>query len=424
VSSNRNFSTTETQRLGKSNPPSPNLRAPSEAGGNVVLFKELEFYQERKASEHTAGDAFMVQKDSEKNRLLAVLSDGLGSGVKANILANMTARMAIKFAETDTDFVHYAKVIMNALPVCQVRKIAYSTFTVVDCRPDGSVQIVEQDNPPFILLRNGEPTEIPFQEYSSTQDDYRKLRVYRFMAEPEDRIIFFSDGVSEAGTGSTPYPLGWRNEGCAAFVREEVANTPKISARILAERVVRAAMQKEPDRKAHDDITCGILYFRTPRQTLLASGPPFSEKKDKEYAEIIRSFPGTKIICGGTSANIVARELAMEITTNLFHFRRSNLPPISQMDGMDLVTEGILTLTETLNLLQGKNPPIQPNAATLLKDQLINSDIIHILVGTKINQAHQDPNLPVELEIRRSLMRRIATTLKEQYFKDVRLEFI
>ncbi|MDF7808545.1 SpoIIE family protein phosphatase [Pontiellaceae bacterium B12219] len=388
------------------------------------LFKELEFHQVRKASEHTAGDAYMVQKDAENNRLLAVLSDGLGSGVKANILANMTARMAIRFAETDTDFVHYAKVIMNALPVCQVRRIAYSTFTVVDCRPDGSVQIVEQDNPPFILLRNGEPAEIPFQEYSSEQGDYRKLRVYRFVAEPEDRIIFFSDGVTEAGMGSAPYPLGWRTQGCSAFVRGMVADNPEISARILAEQVVRAALQKEPDRKAHDDISCGVLYFRTPRQTLLASGPPFSEKKDREYADIIRSFPGTKIISGGTSADIVARELNLEITTDLFRFRRSNLPPISKMEGMDLVTEGILTLTEVLNLLQGKNPPIQPNAATLLKDQLINSDEIHILVGTKINQAHQDPNLPMELEIRRSLMRRIATTLQEDYFKEVRLEFI
>jgi len=397
-----------------------------DAGTGILkpLFKELEFHQVRKHSQHTAGDAFMVHKDSKNNRLLTVLSDGLGSGVKANILANMTARMAIKFAEADTDFVHYAKIIMNSLPVCQVRKIAYATFTVVDCRPDGSVQIVEQGNPPFILLRDGESVEIPWKEYGGSLGDYRKLRVYRFNAQPEDRIIFFSDGVTEAGMGAAATPLGWRNKGCADFIRNVVSNDPMVSARVLAQHVVRGALQNEPTRQACDDITCGVLYFRTPRCTLLASGPPFSKQRDPDYAHIIHSFEGTKIISGGTSADIVARELGVGIKTDLFSFRGSGLPPISHMEGIDLVTEGILTLTETLNLLEGKPSPAQKNAATLMNELLLNSDVIHILVGTQINQAHQDPSLPMELEIRRSLMRRIATTLEERYLKEVKLEFI
>jgi len=388
------------------------------------LFKELEFHQVRKATEHTAGDAFMVHKDAKTNRLLAVLSDGLGSGVKANILANMTARMAIKFAEAGTDFVHYAQVIMNSLPVCQVRKISYATFTVVECQPDGSVQIIEQGNPPFILLRGGKPYEVPYTEYNSAQDDYRKLRVYQFEAQPEDRILFFSDGVTESGMGAAATPLGWRNKGCADFTRNMVSNDPMVSARVLAEHVVRGALQNEPNRKACDDITCGVLYFRTPRCTLLASGPPFSKQRDTDYAHIIRSFEGTKIISGGTSADIVARELDAQIKTDLFSFRGTGLPPVSTLDGIDLVTEGILTLTETLNLLNGKPRPVRINAATQLREHLLNSDIVHILVGTQINRAHQDPSLPVELEIRRSLMRRIATTLEERYFKEVKLEFI
>ncbi len=388
------------------------------------LFTELEFHQIRKASEHTAGDAFLVHKDAESGRLLAVLSDGLGSGVKANILANMTANMAIKFAETYTDFVHYAKVIMNSLPVCQVRKIAYATFTVVDSSPDGTVQVVEQGNPPFILLRGGRAVEVEAREFSGGGDDYRKLRVSRFTAEPEDRILFFSDGVTEAGMGTKAYPLGWRSEHCTAFSEKLIQQDEKISARLLARSIVHAALQREPDRKAYDDITCGVLYFRTPRKTILASGPPFSEKKDKDYADTLRRFDGTKIISGGTSADIVARELGKTIHTDLFRFRRSFLPPVSELEGIDLVTEGILTLTETLNVLEGKKTAPQENAAGLLSEHLVNSDIIHFLVGTKINQAHQDPSLPIELEIRRSLMRRIAAILENNYLKEVTLEFI
>ncbi|VGO20770.1 SpoIIE family protein phosphatase [Pontiella sulfatireligans] len=389
------------------------------------LFTELEFHQMRKATENTPGDAFMMQKNTQSGRLIAVLSDGLGSGVKANILANMTARMAIRFAESNTDFLHYAKIIMNALPVCRVRKIAYATFTVVDYHNDGTIQIVEQGSPPFILLRNGIPHEIPCTEYgNNTPHDYRKLCVYRFTAQPEDRILFFSDGVTEAGMGSHRYPLGWRRQGCAEFIKDRVGKDVALSARKAAEEIVHEALLKEPDRLAHDDISCAVLYFRTPRRTLLASGPPFSETRDSEYAEIIRSFAGTKIISGGTSADIVARELKRPIHTELFRFRKSALPPISTMDGIDLVTEGILTLTETLNLLDEKKRYSTENAASLLAERLRNSDEIHILVGTKINQAHQDPSLPIELEIRRSLMRRIATTLEERYFKEVKLEFI
>jgi len=389
------------------------------------LFTEVEFHQQQKQGEHTPGDNFMVQRDPECSRLLAVLSDGLGSGVKANILSNMTARMAIKFAETETDVVHFAKVIMNALPVCKVRKIAYATFTILDHKPDGSVQIIEQGNPPFVLLRNQHPHSVPHSEFPSTMNDHRSLRVSRFTPRSEDRIVLFSDGVTEAGMGSRLFPLGWRRSGCADFLSRLLKSRPGISARDLARSVVGEASRKEPGFKPCDDITCGTVYFRTPRRTLLASGPPFCKTRDADFARIIRTFDGTRIICGGTSADIFARETGATITTDLLRFRRSNLPPVSRVEGADLVTEGILTLTETLNLLTGKSRSApSANPAAVLQQKLLDSDVVHLLVGTRINQAHQDPCLPMELEIRRSLLRRLATVLEQDYFKRVNLEFI
>lgn len=388
------------------------------------LFQELEFHQVHKASESIPGDAFMMKKDRKSGRLIAVLSDGLGSGVKANILANMTARMALKFADSNTDFLHYAKVIMDSLPVCRKRQIAYSTFTVVDCRASGLVRIVEQDNPPFVLLRGGQEYRVPCREFEGKDKDYRKLRLYEFRTQPEDRIIFFSDGVTESGLGGKVYKLGWRREGCVRFLKQRVREEPSLSARRLANDVVREALQKEPGWKAGDDITCGVIYFRNPRCTLLASGPPFSEERDPEYARQIRDFNGRRIISGGTSADIVARELGREISTDLMRFIRSGLPPVSMMDGVELITEGILTLTETLNQLEGKNRSKKESAATLLVEHLLDSDEVHLLVGTKINEAHQDPNLPIELEIRRSLIKRIAKVLEEEFLKEVHLRFI
>ncbi|POR05195.1 serine/threonine protein phosphatase [Alkalispirochaeta sphaeroplastigenens] len=388
------------------------------------LFMELEFAQCHKAGQYVAGDAFLMQRDRCNGRLLAVLSDGLGSGIKAGVLANMTAHMAMRFAASDTDFIHYAKVIMNSLPVCQVRKIAYATYTVVDCSPDARIRMVEQGNPPFILVRRGREVPVPYREVPGKQGDYRLMREYIFQAQPEDRIVFFSDGVTESGLGSRHYKLGWRRTGCVEWLERHLTGDPFRSARQLAQDVVAQARQKEPGREAGDDITCAVLYFRKPRKLLLASGPPFSPDRDREYANLIGGFDGRRIVSGGTTSDLVARELGRDVRMDLRTFRKGGLPPVSVMEGIDLVTEGILTLTETLRLLETGDRPDHENAAVRMTELLLNSDEVHLLVGTKINEAHQDPNLPVELEIRRSLMKRIATVLDTRYFKKVDVEYI
>lgn len=388
------------------------------------LFMELECAQQRKAGQHVAGDAFVMQRDRHSGRVLAVLSDGLGSGIKACVLATMTARMAMRFAESDTAFTHYAQVIMNSLPVCQTRRIAYATYTVVDCGPDGRIRIVEQGNPPFLLLRNGQEVPVASREVPCSQGDYRLLRESVFQAEPEDRIVFFSDGVTESGLGGGRYKLGWRRDGCREWVQECLANDPFCSARQLAHDVVREALHKEPGQSAGDDISCAVLYFRTPRRLLLASGPPFNRSHDTEYARLIARFEGRRIISGGTSAELVARELGQNLRMDLFGGGKGTLPPVSVMEGVDLVTEGILTLTETLRLLETGDRPSHENAATRMIELLLDSDEIHLLVGTKINEAHQDPSLPVELEIRRSLMKRLAAVLDGSHFKKVKIEYI
>jgi hypothetical protein len=357
-------------------------------------------------------------------RAIGILSDGLGSGVKANILANMTATMAMKFTESNMNFLQSAEIIMDALPICQVRKVAYSTYTIVDCSYDNKVKIIEQGNPPFILLRNNKSVDVEYHEYVSKHKDYRKLRLSEFSIEPDDRIIFFSDGVTEAGIGTKAYPLGWRRNGCIEFAEKQSSLNSNISAKDLANKIVREACAKEPGMKPGDDTSCSVVYFREPRRTVLISGPPFSKNRDNEYAQRTLEFQGKKIICGGTTAEIVSRELKKNIETDLTRMRRCKLPPISRMDGIDLVTEGILTLTEALRILKKKVDYSEQNGATQIVELLLESDVIHFIIGTKINEAHQDPSLPVDLEIRRSLIKQIAKTLEYKYYKQVDVEYI
>ncbi|QHI68383.1 SpoIIE family protein phosphatase [Tichowtungia aerotolerans] len=387
------------------------------------LFKEVEVYQVRKASELACGDVFLSNRDPLTDRLVSVLSDGLGSGVKANVLAAMTAQMALKFTLSELDMERSAEIMMNALPICAVRKIGYATYTIVDCQGHRSIRIVEQGSPRFIYIRQGRVIDLPFEELGSRQRDYRTVRITTCVPQPEDRIIFFSDGITESGMGTPNYRLGWRHSGVVHFVQSLLSDDPEISARTLVRRIVREALNKEPSRRAGDDTTCAAVYVRRPRRTLVLSGPPYDSSRDREVAGLLAEFDGRTAVCGGTSAEIVSRELGRPLHTPILR-GRSTLPPVSRMEGVDLVTEGILTLTEVLRRLDHGDSSPTANAATQLVDLLLESDVIELVVGTRINDAHQDPNLPVDLEIRRNLMKRIKRVLEEKYLKEVNIRYI
>lgn len=387
------------------------------------LFIEVACEQVKKHGQYICGDVFDSTKIPEQDRIISIVSDGLGSGMKAHILASMTARMASKFVASDIDFLHGAEVIMDSLPVCQVRKISYSTFTIVDCHQNGEVSVIEMDNPSFLLVRNGVVIPTVSQSVSSEKWQERTLRFSRFTAMEDDRIIFFSDGVAQSGLGTGRFPLGWGNEGVAAFVTDAIRRNEHISAHHLAERIVYRSTRNELNSRPKDDTTCAVLYFRRPRKLLMLSGPPFDEGRDLEYARRIEEFDGVKVIAGGTTANIVSRELDLDTHIDL-NQDSGGLPPWSSMKGIDLVTEGILTLTRTAQLLEADKPPRKVDAASRLYEKFVDSDIIHFLVGSRINETHQDPNLPVDIEIRLNIIRRLAGILKEKFFKEVTIERI
>ena len=387
------------------------------------VFVEVEAAQRNRYGEDICGDAFKTLRLADEGRIIAVLSDGLGHGVKASILSLMTATMALKYTAGDTDIVRAAEVIMDALPVCQVRKISYATFTVVDIQSGGATRVIEMDNPPVTLVRAGKEVNLEFEEASSPRYNDRVIRVYDMTLRPGDRLIFTSDGITQAGLGSERLRLGWRIKGCRDFVLEQVAADPNISARALSQKILAQALRQEPFQRAYDDMTAAVIYLRKPRRTIVLTGPPYAAGRDKEFAEMLADFDGRKIICGGTTANIVGRELGRTIRDSLLGAGSGDLPPAAEMEGVDLVTEGILTLTRVAQLLESDGPPREKNPATQLYEILLDSDSIEFVVGARINEAHQDPNLPIDLEIRRNIIKRICRVLEEKYLKETRVQF-
>jgi hypothetical protein len=311
---------------------------------------------------------------------------------------------------------------MNSLPVCQVRKISYATFSAFECSDDGEIRIVEEGNPDFVHIRNGRVVEHLPCIITSTKFTNRHMHLYNFKLEPEDRLIFCSDGVTQAGMGTSNYRLGWRREGLIEFIKSEIVQNPTISSSSLAQKIVKEAIRKEPQCKAKDDVSALILYFRKPRNLLIFTGPPYRQDRDAEYSKIFDDYKGKKAIVGGTTANLISRELGREITTEKYN--KGMLPACSHMDGVDLITEGILTLTKVLEYLNEGYDRWPDDAAGRLITLLLDSDVIEFMIGSKLNQAHYDPDLPLELEIRKNVVKQLEKILSGRYIKKVNLKFI
>ena len=355
------------------------------------------------------------------NRVVAVLSDGLGSGIKANILACMTSTMLLKFMENHSDIEKSCEIIMNSLPVCKVRGISYSTFSAIDCFENGKAKIVEEGNPDFIWIRNGEVLKPEYQTIQSKDFKNRKMKVYNINLEQYDRIIFCSDGATQVAMGTKQFPLGLERKGLIKIILNKLAEAPEISSKDLSEYLVHQIELVAPNRELKDDTSIVSIYCRDPRESLIFTGPPYHQNKDSYWAKTFMDFKGKKAISGGTTANIISRELNIPVVADL-STNSGKLPGLSKMDGVDLVTEGILTLTKTLEYLESGKP--EKNAAKILMDFLLDSDVINFLVGAQMNKAHYDPNLPIEIEIRKNIIKQMAKVLEEKYLKKVNVQFI
>ena len=389
-------------------------------------FLDIACSQIAKHGQRVYGDSFLSRKSPGGQHAVAVLSDGLGSGIKANVLSTLTSVMALKSVTEAVSPENTAQLIFRSLPVCSERKINYATFSIVELKGMEKVQLVEYENPQALIFRGSSLfTDTHLETIPARKDIGRGvMTTTSFDAQVGDRIIMLSDGVTQAGLGTRNFPLGWTLKAVRQFISDILTSDPDISSRELAEKVTREGL-KHDVYTAKDDISCSVTYIRHPRHLILVTGPPFHPEQDELFAMQVKNFDGPKIVCGGTTAMILSRQWEVPLKVVLCG-RSSTLPPESKMEGATLVTEGILTLARVSEILCSGDSlwKQERDPAEKIVARLLDADRITLLVGTKINEAHQDPNLPQELDIRRNVMKRIARELKDRHLKDVELTYI
>jgi hypothetical protein len=281
---------------------------------------------------------------------------------------------------------------------------------------------VEEGNPDFLWFRGNKSLAAPYSLIESQSFPDRLLKFYQFQVIQGDRLIFCSDGVTQAGIGQPgPANLGLGRNGLEDFLQARLERHYTIDGAMLAREIIGQAVKLSPRHKPVDDISAVVIHFRTPRRCVLFTGPPFEKRRDSYYAKSFDQYPGRKAICGGTTASLLARELGRTITVG--SNSRSDLPPMSYMDGVDLVTEGLLTMSRAIKYLEiDQLSPADP-AGSLVRF-LLNHDVIQIMEGTGVNMANFDPSQVVDLDLRRNVVSKLAEVLREKHLKTVNIQRI
>lgn len=359
-----------------------------------------------KKGEDTCGDSFKVFHAPDST--VIVLSDGLGSGVKANVLSTLTVEIVGGLATGNLSTHEMVETLIATLPVCKWRGIAYSTFSILRIYATGQATLVEYDSPVSLRLRGG--VRVSPAIGSEVQILDKTIRETHFKLRPGDVFLQMSDGIIHAGVGTT-MRMGWQEEGVQSYL-SHVAHLAEGDPERLVDIVLKQANELWESAPG-DDGTVVATRYRKARNAVVITGPAGDRRDMPRMLNDFIGAQGMKVIAGGTTSHLVAEKLDKDVEIDLAYID-SGLPPTAKIEGIDLVTEGMLTLNKVVDYMKHSIPENEENAATKLHDLLVSCDGITFMVGTARNAAHQNANFPPEMLLRRSVIETLAALLRDQ----------
>lgn len=377
------------------------------------LCTDVGYISVNKYGEQLCGD-HVETIEQDDNALVMVLADGLGSGVKASILSTLTSKILSTMMANSMSIEDCVSTVAATLPVCEKRKVAYSTFTVIRVSDSSQAEIIQYDNPHVILLRNGKN-----YDYDKTIMEIGGKTLYKSLIDLQlnDALISMSDGAIYAGVGKK-LNFGWQRDNIIKYIEqlyEDTLSAKNISTILLDE--CNRLYGGEPG----DDTTFSTIKIRQRQPMNLMIGPPSDPKDLNKMLALFFSKEGKHIVCGGTTSTLAAKYLGKEVKSVLDYID-PEIPPIAKVDGIDLVTEGVITINRVLTYAQSylKDNEYycewsfkQDGASQIARMLFEGATDINFYVGKAINPAHQNPNLPINFSIKMRLVDELAQCLKD-----------
>ena len=373
-----------------------------------IGYKSINHYGEQLCGDH------VDVVEQEDGSAVIVLADGLGSGVKASILSTLTSKIISTMMAEGLSLEDCVETIAATLPVCSVRGVAYSTFTIIHLIDNSYAELIQYDNPHIILIR-----DCKNYDYPMTEMNIGGKKIYKSQIKlcENDIFIAMSDGCPHAGIGLA-YNFGWKREDITSFMESiaHVGYTAKTLSTILVDEC-----NKLYEDKPGDDATACIVRIRKRVPMNMLFGPPRNRDDCDRMMSLFFSKEGKHIVCGGTTSSIAAKYLGKELKTSL-NFERSDIPPIAEIEGVDLVTEGVITVNRVVEYAKDylrdnesyEQWGYKRDGASLICRMLFEEATdINFFVGRAVNPAHQNPDLPINFNIKMNLVEELSECLKK-----------
>ena len=377
------------------------------------LCADIGFRSLLKHDEELCGDHIEIVEQGENSQVI-VLADGLGSGVKACILSTLTSKIISTMMAAQISLEECVATIAATLPVCSERQVAYSTFTIMRIVNNEYAEIIQYDNPMVILLRDGKNVEMP-----STVTEIGGKTIYRstIPLQENDIFIMMSDGCIHAGVGLS-LNFGWERKDIISFMETlyDVGFTAKTLTTILLDECYKL-YGGEPG----DDTTVCVVRIRRREPMNLMIGPPANRDDVQKMESLFFSKEGKHIVCGGTTSSLAAEYLHKPLIPVL-EFPDPDIPPIAKIEGVDLVTEGVITMNKVVQYAKDylednesyKDWSYKRDGASQIARLLFEEATdINFFVGRAINPAHQNPNLPINFNIKMQLVSELTEALQK-----------
>ena len=363
--------------------------------------------------EELCGDHVDIVEENE-NSTVVVLADGLGSGVKASILSTLTSKIISTMMAAGLSIEDCVETIAATLPVCSLRGVAYSTFTIMHIVNNDTLDIIQYDNPHVILLRDSVN-----YDYPKTEMNIGGKKIYKSSLRLRENDIFIamSDGCPHAGMGGK-YNFGWKREEIIEYMTavSYCGYTAKNMATMLVDEC-----DKLYGHKPGDDTTSCVIKIRKREPMNILLGPPYNRDDCNRMMALFFSKEGKHIICGGTTSSIAAKYLGKPLRASL-NFESLDVPPTAEIEGVDLVTEGVITINKVLEYAKdylGENKYYEhwnfkrDGASMICRLLFEEATDINFYVGRAINPAHQNPDLPITFSIKMNLVEELSVCLKK-----------